>query len=765
MNVFSELRRRRILQILSGYIVASWGFIQFISFVEDRYQLSPHLVDAAGVLLLLALPSVVLMTWCHGRPGPDPWTKVQRVFVPANLIVGVGILLLLFGGKDLGAVTTTVAVPNEEGELTERVVPKQEYRRRILLFALEVPPEDSESRWLGSAAQLLMLSDLAQDPFLSFVIPQQLAEPLERAGFPRGHGAPLSLQQQLAEERSAPYFTNGRISRTDDGFRLTTRLYETARGTQASSHDFEGPDLYALIDQATLQLRRDLGIPESFLETTKDLPAGEMQSLNLDAVRAYVEGIAALIYEHDFLTAQKYLDRAVELDPTFAEAHYLRYVNCSLLQNGDGAKTAIESAMKYDYRLSDRLRFVVKANYYVEVREDPEKALSVVKMWASFHPDDAEAYVQLGGLHHLRGENEEALVALRRGSEVDPSRKEFLESIGRIEQEMGRFEAAEATFRRLAEQDPQNADYLANLARVRLEQGDLNGASETYERAMLLDLERIDLRINHIGVLRRLGDARVPDLLAEALEDAQTTADSVRVLAALADFSARIGRTEEAIRVSEVWSELAVRTTVPLRYWLSRALNVRFHSDRGDHATVVAQLDFIRQQIQGPASGVAGAAFAEVYLEIGQPDSAAANVDRLDEFIGRYQFEALRGTSNLFRGRIAEEHGDCAAALDFYAKEESSEGLGADLLLRRGRCQRKSGDLPAALASLSAASALDPAHPEVRVELARVHEAAGRLPEAREELGRALDYWKDADADFVRGREAREMAERLGIAS
>ncbi|MFH1842091.1 MAG: hypothetical protein ABIF77_02705 [bacterium] len=126
MSFVQELRKRRVPQYTSGYLVLSWGLIQVVAFLEERMLFSPHLVNVISLALVLLLPSVVMMAWCHGRPGPDIWTRSAKWTVPANMLVAAALILVIFQGKDLGAMTATVSVQDENGEVITRVVPKSD---------------------------------------------------------------------------------------------------------------------------------------------------------------------------------------------------------------------------------------------------------------------------------------------------------------------------------------------------------------------------------------------------------------------------------------------------------------------------------------------------------------------------------------------------------------------------------------------------------------------------------------------------------------
>ena len=66
-----ELLTRRVPQLSALYAAVGWGIVEVMTFVEDRYMISPHWVDISFISLFLLLPSVLLLTWNHGRPGKD----------------------------------------------------------------------------------------------------------------------------------------------------------------------------------------------------------------------------------------------------------------------------------------------------------------------------------------------------------------------------------------------------------------------------------------------------------------------------------------------------------------------------------------------------------------------------------------------------------------------------------------------------------------------------------------------------------------------
>ena len=137
MSLFKSLKERRVPQIAGIYLGTGWGLVQFVEWIVERYGLSPYLPDFSLVILFSLLPSVLIIAYYHGRPGPDTWTNVEKISIPINLLVTVGLLVFLFSGKELGAATKTMVVENENGQMVERVVAKSAFRKRIVLFNIK----------------------------------------------------------------------------------------------------------------------------------------------------------------------------------------------------------------------------------------------------------------------------------------------------------------------------------------------------------------------------------------------------------------------------------------------------------------------------------------------------------------------------------------------------------------------------------------------------------------------------------------------------
>jgi hypothetical protein len=129
-----EIKQRRILPVLGLYVGSCWVLIEILDRLSERYLLSPYITDAAFWGLYSLIPAVILLAWTHGKPGKDRVTTAEKVGVPINIIATIGLLVTVFGGKDLGATASMVSIANEEGVRETHYIPSESFRRRMAVL-------------------------------------------------------------------------------------------------------------------------------------------------------------------------------------------------------------------------------------------------------------------------------------------------------------------------------------------------------------------------------------------------------------------------------------------------------------------------------------------------------------------------------------------------------------------------------------------------------------------------------------------------------
>ncbi|MDE2764768.1 MAG: tetratricopeptide repeat protein [Gemmatimonadota bacterium] len=751
------LLERRVPHVLAIYAGASWGVVEFVDFAVEEFLLSPHWTRVLLVALLLLLPTALMLAWFHGKPGRerDGLARTEKIGIPANVVLCGAVLWMLFGGEDLGAATTSVTVETEDGEVVEREVAKAEFRKRTVLFPLDPGTGlDEDDSWLAYAVPSALEYDLSPDEFFDALPFALFRERLSGLGFPDLLGIPSALKRELAEERYAEFFGAGEIERTDAGYRVALRLHEVDDGSVVAETLLEGPDLLALIDELSPRVKDALGIPAR--EGIEDVPVRDWLSDDSAAVEEYFRGLAAFMVANDLDGAIGHMAAAAGLDPTFTGAQFSLYL--FLLSNGrtEEALVALQAAMANLYRIPERHRFIVKAEYYF-VAQDVARAAAVIDMWAELHPEDAQALRYRLIVHRITGDTEAKLATLATLQRLDPRDGGVLKEIAAAQEELGNDAEALAALAEYVERFPDDETGYASLAGLRRRRGEHDEARANLERAILIEplapglvgaLASLDL---HTG---NFDEARAG--YERAIGLARTAAERADALEGLKHYHRFRGETAEAIRVADAWLEEASSEIAPMVLSQMRAADLEIYLDAGWIADAADFLDESKARIPPPFDSYL-VPYLESRLALASGDLGAAREahDATHQVAQAMGHGELLQSLRRLQGEIDEAAGDYESAITGYREVMATENPGPGLHRDLGRALRKVGRLDEAEAELREALRPIPAHPRTHFEIALVLEARGDAVAAVENLKAALVAWETADETYEPAREAR----------
>lgn len=746
---------RRVPQILAIYLGGSWGFIQFVSFLEDRFLLSPAWTNLTLYALILCTPSVALFAYHHGRPGKDRWARSERIGIPANLIGAVAALFFLFSGKSLGAVTTTVTVTDENGKAVERVVPKSEFRKRFAIFYFGAESPDTATRWLRYGAPLALAEDLSQDLFVTALCPCSFSEKLRKAGFADGLNAPVTLQRKIAEELHMPYFVAGKVAMASETISFTTSLYETERGKLLQERTFTGSDIFALVDQMSLQLRRDLEVPERHIETEPDLAVSEITTASLPAFRHYVAGSVELGLAQDWGAAARELKAAVALDPTFANAQHALSMVYTLMGQGEKAHQALQATMDHLYRLPERKQYGVKSNYYF-LRQDPAKAFAAAEMRVKLFPEDREAYEQLAMFQTMRDDKDGAIKSLKRVLELDPNQPEVLQQIGQLYEAKGDNERALGYYEKYALEFPNNRKAFTALAELRRRMGDHGQARAKYDQALLVDPSDVATMVRLADLERDLGHfERARKQYEDALASARTPADRIAAYEGLQRFHDMRGQMRRAIGSFQLSMKEAAAVQPAAFVALKQLGSLGLYVKAGERGTAEELLAAASAQLVPPFDSFVS--LGQLAMAMESEDAAAAEraLPSVEAMISSLGFEMARPIVTGARGRIHEMRGECDRAITQYQILHKLDPTDPQVFSSIGRCYRQLRQPQRAQEFHTKTLKVLPFDPRANYDLALAYLDLGQRDKAKKHLERAISVWVDADPAYEPAREAK----------
>ena len=107
---------RRIPHILGSYLVAGTSLILFIEYLVEKYQFPSHYPTLSLFALMGILPSVIILSYFHGAPGKDEWTKVEKVGIPVNVFF-IAVILFFGDSMNIWEINKDIEIPITKKEL------------------------------------------------------------------------------------------------------------------------------------------------------------------------------------------------------------------------------------------------------------------------------------------------------------------------------------------------------------------------------------------------------------------------------------------------------------------------------------------------------------------------------------------------------------------------------------------------------------------------------------------------------------------------
>lgn len=757
ISFLKDLLQRRVPQILGIYFLGHFIIIMFMEWLVHRYPLSPHLIEFSTVALASIIPTIILLAYFHGRTGHYSWGRVEKIGIPVNLLVSAVLLFALFQGKDLGATTTKITLTDEEGQTIERVMPKNEFRKKFALFFFENETGDSTLNWLQYAIPGMLGYDLSQDLYLDIKSGYLFHNKMKKAGFSEGIGLPLTLKNKIADDLHMKHFVSGSFTKQNEELSIKTSIFETKRGKLIAESTFDGMDIFKLVDEMSIKLKHDLEIPKRHIEEVKDMPVSEILTNSLPALEQYIAGENAVIFNQDWKGALEYIKQSVKEDPTFALAYFELQAIYMLSNQGEKIAQVIPSLMKHLYKLPERDQLYVKQFYYYNIKQDADKGFNVVKMWVELYPDDIEAHASLAGIYVQMNQLDDAILEYKHILELDPEQHFYLQTIGSVYEQKGEFEEALKYYEQYAEKFPNKYESFTAIGGLYKTMGDYEQAKASYEKALLIEPEKISALLTLADIETKVGNFEQSlKQYQDALKIANTPQDRSSVYEEQTDYYRFRGQIGKALEYFDLNFTEMQKFEPAFSLLLQKLQSMELYVQIGKEDVAFETIEAIKTKLAPPFDKILPFGYLRIYVEIEDADSAERTLEEVETFIQTFQAEALRWLVFLAEGKIHEMRNEYDQAIESYKKKLELDPTDASINTAIGLCYRNLKDFKKAEEFIQKNLKIEPFDPEAHYEIALVYWDMGKKEKALEHLKKALYVWEEADPDYKPAKKARE---------
>ncbi len=232
---------------------------------------------------------------------------------------------------------------------------------------------------------------------------------------------------EVSRELGVRYVLEGSVRKAGDRVRISAQLIDPTTGYHlwAERYDRDLTDIFALQDEITEKI---VGALEVRLTAGEQVQVARRYTDNLEAYDYFLRGRAYQLRTTKVANAQarKMLERAIELDPSFAGAYaLLSHTHYRGWRHGwsedphplDRALEAAEKAVALDDSLP--LAHTYLAWIYVWKKQH-EQAIAEAERAVSLDSNFAEGYAVLGNILNFAGRPKEAVASIKQAMRLDP---------------------------------------------------------------------------------------------------------------------------------------------------------------------------------------------------------------------------------------------------------------------------------------------------------------------------------------------------------
>ncbi len=492
MKLFSELRRRNVFRVASGYAVFSWLLIEISDTIFPYLALPQWTVTLVITLLALGFPLVLLLSWIFDlTPGGLVRTdeldsaQAQQVIRGRELdFIIISALLLL-----LAYLLWDKFNSNRNPFLAEGAASS------IAILPFSDLSQQGDQAYFADGLSEEILNLLAHIDAL-----QVTARTSSFAMRDKGLTIP-----EIGAMLGVTYLLEGTVRKAGDQLRVTTKLINAQSGFDVWTESFDRTmsEVFTIQDEIASSVVAALK-----LTLLDQVPTA--RTTDAEAYQLFLQGrkLAADRNADSLRNAESLLQQALTIDPLYVPALvelsdvYVNQANASLLSFADAfasARGLLDQAISIDPTYGPAYAQLGRIKLYYDW--DVVGADVIIQKALDLDSGDARIINNAATLASNRGRLEQALELYQRAIKLDPIRHNLYVNLALTQYKMGQQDAALVTINKALELSPQAYGVNFTHARILLARGqpELALQAATAETAEWWRLQGQALALHDLG--------------------------------------------------------------------------------------------------------------------------------------------------------------------------------------------------------------------------------------------------------------------------
>ena len=418
-NFFEELKRRKVFRVAASYAVVAFIIMQLVEILFPMFDFPQWTQQFTVIIVLLGFPIAVILSWVFDKT-PQGFVKTDvneteelggmtvkiygRPFYQQKrnifLVLGVvaGILIGTYGG---GIFKKSV------DDKSIAVLPFDNY---------STAPED---QYFSDGITEVIIANLAKVKDLKVISRTSVME----------YKNTTKKLKDIAKELGVAHILEGSIQRANGRVRVVGQLIDanTDKHIWAETYDKKESDIFELQSDVAIEIAKAL---KSELSDEVKSRINEKLTDSTIAYEYYLKGNMHENAGHskeNLLAAISEYERAVAIDPEFAEAHaqlgrmhvQIKWYRFDLSANRMRiSKKSIDRAMTL--KPNNAIVRVARGKYYYHGFRDYGRALSDFTIARELAPGNTSAIYNIGLIYRRLGDYEKSILNIEQAIKIDP---------------------------------------------------------------------------------------------------------------------------------------------------------------------------------------------------------------------------------------------------------------------------------------------------------------------------------------------------------
>ncbi|UCG91641.1 MAG: tetratricopeptide repeat protein [candidate division WOR-3 bacterium] len=659
--------------------------------------------------------------------------------------------------------------------------------RPIAVMTFENLTGERSLDYLCKAIPNLLITNLEQSRHLSVMTWERMHDLLEAVGKEDVELIDEDLGFELCRMDGIETIVLGSFTKAGDIVVTDVKVLDvtTKKLLKTTSSKGEGVAsiLKVQIDELSREISRGVGLSERKVKITK-LQIAEVTTSSMDAYNYFLRGREEYqkLYYDD---ARRFLEKAIELDSTFASAYLFLASTYRFLNDYKASNKTIEKAKEFSDKTTEKEKLYIEALYAFMIEDNPEKRFRILKQLAAKYPREKRVHDRLGWYYRSKDLFHRAIEEFNKTLELDPNYGEALNGLAYTYADIGDYAQAIEYFKQYAAVSPGDANPFDSMGELYFRMGQLDNALAKFKEAIEVKSDFMSsLKIAYIYALIENYDEAM-----KWTDHYITTAPSSGIRAGaywqkafynylLGKFDQALNRLDMAEDLSEPieweFGRMAVDWFRAYVYYDMKkyALSRNYFKDsyaydpNSPFYTVsynfnMGLIDLKQEKFNSARAWLALIKSLLPHVEIGEEDLALFLHDLL-------YAEVLLAQDSLEKAISVFEKTSKLIKVDLPTGPFTSVYNGLPHKDVVARVYYKKGDIDRAILEYEQLIDSDPdkrgralIRPTWRYSLAKLYEEKGLKTKAIAEYEKFLDIWKDADADRPEKIDAKKRLAKL----